>query len=207
MTRPIMFSTHQTAANKRVETRRVNNSEDTSVVEVRRDPGLRLKLAGTVLYEGERTTLAEQGSQNLPARRARYPPHVAGRHARLLLAEDDSELRHLLATALRRDGHHVTEARSGIELLDWIAAELDEQGSLDRFDLIISDIRLPGFSGLDMLASLRTAECPVPVVLITAFGDEATHAQALRLGAAALFDKPFDVADLRTAVSRMIDSA
>jgi DNA-binding response OmpR family regulator len=58
-----------------------------------------------------------------------------------------------------------------------------------------------------MLASLRTAECSVPVVLITAFGDEATHAQALRLGAAALFDKPFDVDDLRAAVSRMIDSA
>ena len=205
MTRTIMFSTVQSAASD-VNGNRAT-SKDPSAVSRWRDANLRLRLADARLIPDPIPVPAAGGSQTLPAWHSQNPPQVAGRCARLLLAEDDTELRHLLAMVLRRDGHHVTEARSGVELLDWMAAELDEQGSLDRFDLIISDIRLPGFSGLDMLASLRTAECPVPVVLITAFGDEATHAQAERLGAAAMFDKPFDVDDLRTTVSQVIDTA
>ena len=206
MTRTIMFSTRQSVATGQAAGTAVA-SKDPWARTTARDTGVRLKLIDTSPISDPIPVSTEGGSRTLPSRRARHPPQVAGRCARLLLAEDDPELRHLLATVLRRDGHHVTEARSGIELLDWVAAELDEHGSLDRFDLIISDIRLPGFSGLDMLASLRTAECPVPVVLITAFGDEATHAQAERLGAAAMFDKPFDVDDLRTTVSQVIDAA
>lgn len=206
MTRANMFSTRQlVAAGPAAGTALAN--KDPWARATTRDTGVRIKLIDTSLISDFIPDSIEGGNRTLPARRARHPPQVAGRCARLLLAEDDPELRHLLATVLRRDGHHVTEARSGVELLDWVAAELDEHGSLDRFDLIISDIRLPGFSGLDMLASLRTAECPVPVVLITAFGDETTHAQAERLGAAAMFDKPFDVDDLRTTVAHVIDAA
>ena len=54
-------------------------------------------------------------------------------------------------------------------------------------------------TGLDVVAGLRRAEWITPVIIITAFGDEATHAEAQRLGAAAVFDKPFDVNDLRIA--------
>jgi DNA-binding NtrC family response regulator len=67
--------------------------------------------------------------------------------------------------------------------------------------LIISDVRMPGVSGLDVLATLRREDWSTPVILMTAFGDLETRAEARRLGAKALFDKPFDVDDLRTAVS------
>ena len=59
---------------------------------------------------------------------------------------------------------------------------------------------MPGCSGLDLLACLRHFDWNTPVILITAFGNAETHDQARRLGAFAVFDKPFDLADLETAV-------
>jgi DNA-binding NtrC family response regulator len=64
-------------------------------------------------------------------------------------------------------------------------------------DVLVSDVRMPGLGGLDVLRGLRHCEWANPVILITAFGDEATHLEAVRLGAAAVLDKPFDVDDLR----------
>ena len=68
------------------------------------------------------------------------------------------------------------------------------------FDIVISDVRMPGLTGLDVLAILRCANWATPVILITAFGDEATHAEGRELGAVAVFDKPFNVEQLRAAV-------
>ena len=59
---------------------------------------------------------------------------------------------------------------------------------------------MPGLGGLDVLAILRCADWNTPVILITAFGDEATHAEGRDLGALAVFDKPFGVDLLRSAV-------
>jgi CheY-like chemotaxis protein len=66
--------------------------------------------------------------------------------------------------------------------------------------VIVSDIRLPGYSGFDLLEALHDAQCDTPVILMTAFGDQETHDKARRLGAVAIFDKPFDADDLSTAV-------
>jgi DNA-binding NtrC family response regulator len=121
----------------------------------------------------------------------------------VLLAEDDADLRELLASVLRRDGYVVREAGDGIELLRLMTRSVaDEEG----FDLIISDVRMPGCTGLQVLSLLRRVESSTCVVLITAFGDIAVHAEAARLGAAAVFDKPFDVDDLRTAVINLTRS-
>jgi len=124
---------------------------------------------------------------------------LAARPARVLLAEDDTELRTLLATCLRQDGYCVVEAKDGDELLQEIGDGLLAAYSV-RPDLIVSDIRMPGRSGIDVLAGLRDAAWETPVVLVTAFGDEETHARAKALGATAILDKPFDVDDLRTVV-------
>jgi DNA-binding NtrC family response regulator len=118
---------------------------------------------------------------------------------RILLADDDDAMRALLAGALRRAGVDVVEACGGAELLERLAGGLTSEPPL-RFDLIISDVRMPGCDGLYILASLRHLSIETPVILITAFGTSATHAAAAHLGAFALLDKPFDVDDLMTLV-------
>jgi DNA-binding NtrC family response regulator len=125
---------------------------------------------------------------------------VLGRRLRILLAEDDSEMRRLLSAILRRDNCEVIEAQSGTHLSELIAREGLMAPSDARLDLIISDIRMPGRSGLEVLAGLRRTDQTTPVILITAFGDRDTHADAHRLGALAVFNKPFDLDDLRTLV-------
>src|SRR5262245_46918642 len=119
---------------------------------------------------------------------------------RILVAEDDAEMRNLLAATLRRHGYEVVEARNGEQLLDLIGSELLHPHTNAPVDLVISDVRMPGWSGLDVLAGLRSADWATPFIVITAFGDFDTHAEARRLGALAVFDKPFDLDDLCTVV-------
>jgi len=125
--------------------------------------------------------------------------------ARVLLAEDDPALRELMAGALRRDGYEVLEASDGTELLDRLEAIVTTVGrGPDAVAVIISDIRMPGLTGLDLLAALRCAEWTTPVILITAFGDEETHREARELGARAVLDKPFPLEQLRAAVQEAV---
>jgi CheY-like chemotaxis protein len=112
------------------------------------------------------------------------------RAGRIVLAEDDREMRELLAWALRRDGYEVVQAENGMELLDRVAAS-HESGM--PIDLVIADVRMPGVTGLEALDWLREAGCDEPVILITAFGDASTHQDATRLGAWAVLDKPFEI--------------
>jgi CheY-like chemotaxis protein len=124
---------------------------------------------------------------------------------RVLLAEDNTAMRALIAAVLRKDGYEVVEAKDGVELLQEIEAAIAAGGRRNpSIAMIISDIRMPGLTGLDMLAVLRCAYWSTPVILITAFGDEKTHAEAHELGVTAIFDKPFDLDDLRRAVQRAI---
>jgi DNA-binding response OmpR family regulator len=123
---------------------------------------------------------------------------------RVLLAEDDRELRHLLAAGLRRHGYVVIEAATGFELLD----RLDDLARRDEtVDLIVSDVRMPGPTGLVAVEGLRygssLASAATPVILITAFGDVATHAEARRLGAVVLH-KPFDIDDFHAFAASML---
>ena len=117
------------------------------------------------------------------------------RPSRVLLAEDDDELRHLLAKILRRDGFDVVEARDGADLLECVDT-LTADPAATVPDLIVSDIRMPGFSGLDVLWALRRGSCATPMILLTAFGTIETREEAKRLGAVAVLDKPLDPAVL-----------
>jgi CheY-like chemotaxis protein len=122
---------------------------------------------------------------------------------RVLLAEDDQALRELIASALRHEGYDVVEARDGVELLGYLEAAAVAAGRGNghtQVAAVVSDVRMPSLTGLDVLAVLRCAYWPVPVILITAFGDEDTHAEARELGVNAVFDKPFDLEDLCAAV-------
>jgi DNA-binding response OmpR family regulator len=124
--------------------------------------------------------------------------------ARVLLAEDDGELRTLIAHALRSDGFEVVEVQDGRALVDSLADAIAADGALDGYDLVVSDVRMPGFSAIDVLSAMRPFLSRTPVVLITAFGDPRTHQRALLLGAAAVIDKPFDVDELRFRLRELL---
>jgi DNA-binding response OmpR family regulator len=108
---------------------------------------------------------------------------------RVILAEDDPEMRLLLSAALEREGFDVVAVKDGIALMDAIRASLEE--SIEP-RLIVTDVSMPRCSGLRAISTLRRMHLEIPTLLITAFGDEETHDQAIRLGAAIL-DKPFDI--------------
>jgi CheY-like chemotaxis protein len=116
----------------------------------------------------------------------------------VLLAEDDAEMRRFLYAELRAAGHTVTAMSDGTEMIE----ALSEMSKLPMGapDAIIMDVRMPGYSGIHILAALRAAQWSTPVILITAFGDARVHEEGARLGAVAVFDKPLDFDDLQTAL-------
>jgi two-component system response regulator (stage 0 sporulation protein F) len=123
---------------------------------------------------------------------------------RLLLAEDDDGLRPLLAERFRAEGFEVIEAEDGSAVVECLAQSIIKGDDERSFDLIVSDIRLPGLNALDVLRGARRALEATPVILITAFGDQRTRDRALLLGASAVFDKPLDVDDLIDAACRLL---
>lgn len=122
----------------------------------------------------------------------------------ILLAEDDNEMRTFLAWVLGKKGYKVTECSTGMHLLDNLGSFVLLTESA-KFDLIISDIRMPGVTGLEVLEGLHDYEGFPPIILITAFGDEETHLKARRLGAVTVFDKPFELDDLLAKVREVTE--
>jgi DNA-binding response OmpR family regulator len=122
---------------------------------------------------------------------------------RILLAEDDDEMRRLLAEALRKDGYDVMAIADGKRLLVALAGTMADSTHTGTWDLVLSDVRMPGHSGLQVLEEVRAARWQVPFILMTAFADDAAHAQARALGAI-LFDKPFDLGKLRATVASLL---
>lgn len=126
----------------------------------------------------------------------------ANTHAmlRAFLAEDDAELRSLLASVLHRAGYEVLVADDGAELLSYISAVSKRE--IPRPDVIVMDVRMPTHSGMALLAAMRFAEWDIPVVLMTAFPDERLRVHAALLGARAVLEKPLSAAALVRAVDR-----
>ena len=121
----------------------------------------------------------------------------------ILLAEDDEDMRLLLATVLRNEGYLVTECKNGAHLLDSLSGLL-LQGATSEFDLIISDIRMPGLTALEILEGLFESPNLPPVILTTAFGDKAVHQEAKERGAIATLDKPFDLKALLALLEKIL---
>jgi CheY-like chemotaxis protein len=122
---------------------------------------------------------------------------------RLLLAEDDGAFRFLLVSELRKDGYQVVAVSNGVDLIDILGDSLSRDGSLAPFDLVLSDLRMPGWPGLEALAKFGHSPGMPPFILFTAFGDEETHKRALDIGALTLLDKPFDIDYLRELVAQV----
>ena len=121
--------------------------------------------------------------------------------ARLLVAEDDFEMRRLIVQSLRADGYEVSDVADGRSLLDAVRS-LGSSREMDP-ELIVTDVRMVGGSGLDAVELLRQRRQRTPVLVVTAFGDEDVHRRAHLLDAAIL-DKPFDPEDLCRTVFELL---
>lgn len=128
-------------------------------------------------------------------------PERSGGHearARILVVDDDGEMRALLVDVLGDEGYDVVEAANGAEALIRLRA--------DSFAAIVLDKNMPGLSGLDLLPGLRVV-CPeTPVILITAFGDVATYMEAMEKGAYEYVFKPFRMEELLRILRRALPS-
>ncbi len=117
---------------------------------------------------------------------------------RVLLAEDNDDMRALITEVLARDGYEVVAVSDGGRLLVSVARAYDNGHPHEEFDLIVSDVRMPVCDGFQILEELRRALWPTPAIIVTAHADERTRAHAWALGAV-LLHKPFDIEALRKA--------
>lgn len=123
------------------------------------------------------------------------PLPTLARSMKALLVDDHPEVRLSLGEFLEQLGHQVLQASSGEQALQLIR----EQSP----DLVLTDLRMPGMSGLDLLAALEQLDEPPPLALMTAFGEADTAIEALRRGAIDYLRKPIDVKELHRLVERV----
>ncbi len=116
---------------------------------------------------------------------------------RILLAEDDEIIRISVSDRLKQYGWLVDEAEDGLKA----AAMADKQ----KYNLVISDIRMPGLSGISLLGRIREQSQDTDVFIMTAYGSIDDALDCLRKGAADYILKPFDLDDLIIRVSRLLD--
>lgn len=117
---------------------------------------------------------------------------------RLLLVDDDEEALRLLAEVLEREGYGVVRA---LTVEDGLRA-LDRDGP---FDAVLTDLRMPGASGLDLLRAVRSRDPRSLVFVLTAFGDAAAAGEAIRAGAYDFISKPYDLPTLRGAIAQALE--
>ncbi len=119
---------------------------------------------------------------------------------RILVAEDEKSMRDLLALMLRKEGYAVETAESGSKARDLVDRERG-----DPFDLIVSDISMPGLSGLDLLRHCRRNAPGTAVILMTAFGSKEVAIEALNEGALYYVEKPFDLDEVKAVVRKTME--
>lgn len=116
--------------------------------------------------------------------------------ARILIIEDDEEMRSLLEDFLKDEGYEADSANNGSEAFGRLAQE--------PFDLVITDIRMPGLTGLDILSSVKKFQPGLPVIVITAFGGEEVYRRSMARGADGYLEKPIHFHKLRTLLHEMV---
>src|ERR1700732_1159537 len=112
----------------------------------------------------------------------------------LLLVEDKNELRTMLRKALERAGYAVDEAPDGAAAIQKVRAR--------RYLMVITDLKMPGASGLDVLRETKQADASIPVILLTAFGSVEEAVTAMKEGAFDFLQKPVDLDHLKLLVQR-----
>src|SRR5882757_8131116 len=118
--------------------------------------------------------------------------------ARILVVDDQEMIRDSLAATLVREGHEVIAAGDG-------PAAVSKLSTGTRFDLLISDMKMPKMTGIELLAEAKRLRPDMPVVLMTAFATVTTAVEAMKLGAYDYIQKPFDGEEIKLLVDRTLE--
>ena len=118
--------------------------------------------------------------------------------ARLLIAEDDADLRDLLQDDLENAGYETVVAVDGRATLNHIEREREQ------IDLLITDVRMPGVSGGELLQAMRAQRAEAPVIVITAFGSVEQAVEMVKAGAFQYLTKPFETDELLRTVEKAL---
>jgi DNA-binding NtrC family response regulator len=138
---------------------------------------------------------------NAPRRRAAAiapdaAPAIAELAGRILIVDDNGRARQSMAEVLSASGHEIMTSASAIEALKVVSSR--------EFDLIITDLQMPGMDGLAFIRTLAERRCEAQIVMVTAFASVASAVEAMRHGAFDYIEKPFDVEQLESLVARAL---
>jgi len=124
----------------------------------------------------------------------------------ILVVDDEADVEELFRQQFRRD---LRAGRFSMQFAQSAptALQLIAEASEAKIILILSDINMPGMSGLDLLPKAKAVRPDVPIIMITAYGDPDTERKALENGAEALLTKPVDFAALRSEIDSRIEQA
>lgn len=117
--------------------------------------------------------------------------------AKILIVDDEQSYRQLLTHVFELDGHSVRTARNGREGLEALDAE--------PADVVISDVKMPDMTGIEMLRAIRETQPDLGLILMTAFSSVENAREAFKLGAEDFIEKPFDVEELKLIVRKVIE--
>jgi DNA-binding response OmpR family regulator len=115
---------------------------------------------------------------------------------RIMIIEDDEEMRSLLKDFFEEEGFETDSVSNGVDALRML--------SKDHFDLVITDIRMPGLTGLDILPRIRSLKPETPIIVMTAYGSDDVRRRSLERGATTYLEKPIHLSKLRTVIREMV---
>src|SRR3954463_15539088 len=117
---------------------------------------------------------------------------------RILVVDDQELMRDSLTATLSRAGHEVVACTDG-------PAAVDRLSGGPRFDLLVTDLKMPKMTGIELLAEAKRLRPEMPVVLMTAFATVSTAVEAMKLGAYDYIQKPFDGEEIKLLVDRTLE--
>ncbi len=117
----------------------------------------------------------------------------------ILIVEDDQAVRAGLVELLESAGWHVTDAADGTDALNLFRAK--------PTDIVLTDLMMPGFNGVDLIRKIRSIDARVPVVVLTAYGTSKREEEARVAGASAFLHKPLDPEKVLDALDRALKTA
>ena len=115
---------------------------------------------------------------------------------RILVVDDEKKMRHILQLMLEREGFRAEQAENGKEALDILQQK--------RFDLIITDLKMPVMDGMSLLEEAKKIDPDLPIIVITAYGTIENAVEAMRKGAIDYITKPFEEEQILITVKRCL---